>query len=131
MTALHEILYTSTLAPGQPPRSVGQIVSQARSRNASRHITGLLVFDGQHFCQHIEGPRDELLRLMSRIEQDARHVDVKVVYEGRLDTRRYQRFDLGYADVEGPTGLAELPHLDGEPALARFLALRPHFDVSG
>lgn len=113
------------------PNIVGQIVGQARVRNAGRDITGLLVFDGLNFCQHIEGPRNELTRLMDRIGQDTRHGDVRVVYEGALAERRYQRFDLGYADVDGPTGVADIPQLDGAAALERFLARRPHFDVSG
>ncbi|AMM23988.1 BLUF domain-containing protein [Variovorax sp. PAMC 28711] len=131
MTELHEILYFSTLAPGQKPTVVGQIVSQARARNAGHDVTGLLVFDGQYFCQHIEGPRDQLSRLMDRIGHDARHCDIRVVYEGALAERRYQRFDMGFADVEGPTGVADLHRLDGAAALEHFLARRPHFDVSG
>ncbi len=131
MTEFHEILYFSTLSPGQIPTVVGQIVSQARARNAGHGITGLLIFDGQNFCQHIEGPRGELLRLMDRIGHDSRHSDIRVVHEGPLNERRYERFDMGFADVEGPTNMADLKTLDGAAALERFLALRPHFDVSG
>lgn len=128
---LQEILYCSTLAPDQTPRVVGQIVSEARARNAERGITGLLVFDGVHFCQHIEGPTREVLRLLDRILVDVRHTAVRVIHEGRLAARRYHRFDMGFAEVEGPEGLTELPRLDGAAALSRFLALRPHFDISG
>lgn len=131
MTELHEILYCSTLAPEQQPNVVGQIVSEARAKNAKRDITGLLVFDGLHFCQQLEGPRDPLVRLMDRIGRDSRHQDIRVVYEGSLNERRYRRFDLGYADVEGPASMADLQVLDGAAALERFLALRPHFDISG
>ena len=131
MTELHEILYINTLAPDQTPNVVGQIVSQARARNAQYGITGLLVFDGLQFCQHFEGPTRDVLYLADRLTQDARHTDVRVLHEGVLEARRYQRFDMGFAEVEGPDGLADLPQLDGEAALARFLAMRPRFDISG
>ncbi|RYF68243.1 MAG: BLUF domain-containing protein, partial [Comamonadaceae bacterium] len=69
---IHEILYCSQLAPGQSPGIVGNIVTQARARNAERGITGLLVFDGHNFCQHLEGPSNILVRLMNRIGEDPR-----------------------------------------------------------
>jgi len=130
MTRLHEILYCSVLAPDLEPDAVGKIVGQARARNAAREISGLLVFDGQRFCQHIEGPQRELLSLMNAIGEDRRHTDIRVVYEGTLDARRYQRFDMGYADIEGPNTLSTMQSLDGAEALAHFLALRPRFDIN-
>lgn len=131
MTQLHEILYCSVLAPGLAPNVVGRIVAQSRARNAAREISGLLVFDGQRFCQHLEGPQRQVLQLLNTIGDDQRHTDVRVIYEGALDARRYQRFDMGYADIEGPNTMSDLQDLDGAEALAHFLALRRCFDVSG
>lgn len=129
--AFLELLYVSVLAPHQRPTVVGQIVAQARARNAERGITGLLVFDGLHFCQHIEGPPEALRPLMERIRLDARHSDVQVLYEGSRDERRYHRFDLGFAQSDEPDDMAGIHALEGQAALERFLALRPSFDVSG
>ncbi len=131
MIDLHEILYCSLLAPQQPPTVVGQIVAQARARNAADQITGLLVFDGMRFCQHFEGPSRQVLRLMSRLEADPRHTQIRVVHEGALAQRRYQRFDLGLAQPEESDDLAEVEKVDGIEALRRFLALRPRFDIAG
>lgn len=128
---LLELLYFSVLAPHQRPTVVGQIVAQARARNAERGITGLLVFDGMHFCQHIEGPADAVAPLMARILQDPRHDEVRVVYESAREARRYLRFDLGFAQSDGPDDMAGIRALDGVAALERFLALRPGFDING
>lgn len=118
------------MAPDQPTTVVSKIVGRARTRNAERQITGLLVFDGMHFCQHIEGPRDAVIRLMDAIEGDTRHRQVRVVYEGALAQRRYRSFDMGFVATEDADELASLRQLDGEPALARFLALLPRFDLN-
>jgi hypothetical protein len=133
MTQLHEILYCSVLAADQPPTAVGQIVTQARARNAEDGITGLLVFDGMRFCQHVEGPRKQVLRLLHRIESDPRHVQIRVVYEGALAQRRYERFEMGLAEVDedNDDDLGAIHQLDGAEALTRFLALRPRFDIAG
>jgi hypothetical protein len=125
---LHEILYCSTLAEGLSPAIVGAIVAHARARNAERGITGLLVFDGYRFCQHFEGPRHATVKLMDRIGEDPRHTHVRVVYEGPLARRRYPRFEMGLTDADD--SFPDLAQLDGVDALARFLRLRPGFDIS-
>lgn len=131
MSDLQEILYCSVLSPSEPPLTVGQIVAQARMRNAQRGITGLLVFDGSRFCQHLEGPSEAVEALMARIAHDTRHSDIRILYSGRRPERRYQRFDLGFAQSEEPDDMAGVHELRGTEALERFLALRPGFDVNG
>lgn len=131
MSELQEILYCSVLSPDEPPRVVGQIVAQARARNSQRGITGLLIFDGSRFCQHLEGPADAVDALMRRIAHDSRHSDVRVLYSGQRTDRRYKRFDLGFAQSEDPDDMAGVHELRGAEALERFLALRPGFDVNG
>lgn len=128
---LHEILYCSMLTQSLPPQTVGQIVSRARTQNARHNITGLLVFDGMRFCQHLEGPADAVDELMKRIKEDPRHVDVKVVYEAPLSVRRYSGFGMGLAECEGPHLMAGVHALQGEAALRHFLALVPSFDING
>ena len=61
---LYEFLYWSQLADSQSPTAIGQILARARPFNAANGITGLLVFDGQRFCQHLEGPAVALESLM-------------------------------------------------------------------
>lgn len=129
--ALSEILYCSELAPDLPPDTVASIVARARVRNGELGITGLLVFGGQRFCQHIEGPPDALRSLMDRIARDPRHVDVRVAWQGELAARRYSGFRLGLAESEGPDLMAGVHALDGEVALKHFLALRRSFDING
>lgn len=131
MAEFHEFLYCSVLAPDQPVSSASNILVQARSLNAQRQITGLLVFDGMRFCQHIEGPRVQVQDLMERIARDVRHIQVQIIYQGALAQRRYTRFDMGFAEPDEPDAIADLHLLDGPAALARFIALRPRFDISG
>ncbi|MDM0068806.1 BLUF domain-containing protein [Variovorax sp. J31P207] len=131
MPELEEILYCSLLAPDQPTHVVGRIVTQARSRNASAGITGLLVFDGMRFCQHFEGPVAPVRALLARLKADPRHTELRVLHQGSLAARRYQRFEMGLAEVEFQDDLADIAQLQGDQALQRFIALRPRFDIGG
>jgi hypothetical protein len=123
-TALYEVLYVSTLAPDQPLQVVDEIAAHARPVNAAMDITGLLIFDGQRFCQQLEGPQKAVLKLMERIRDDTRHVNVEVVHHGLLEARRFQEFSLAFSTVEDEEALARMEQLDGHAALAAFDVLR-------
>lgn len=128
---LHEVLYLSTLAPGAPLKVIADIASRARKANEAAGITGLLVFDGMQFCQHIEGPRKAVLALTERIRQDPRHVDVDILHHGPLAQRRFRHFGLAYTAVEDVDVLARLRDAGAEAALAQFLALVSTLDLDG
>jgi hypothetical protein len=64
---LYELLYTSEMALEESPTCVASIIRVSRANNELVSITGLLVFDGLHFCQYLEGPRDAVLRLADKI----------------------------------------------------------------
>lgn len=120
VAALYEVLYVSTLAPEQPLSMVAEIAGRARQVNGELDITGLLIFDGQRFCQQLEGPKKVVLKLIERIRNDPRHVNVEVLHHGPLAGRRFQNFSLAFSTVEDVDALARLEQLDGDAALAAF-----------
>ena len=127
---LHEFLYCSLLAPEEQVAVVPQILAQARACNARLGVTGVLVFDGQRFCQHLEGPAHATKALMSRIAADARHTRLQLLYSADLVARRHESFAMGYAQPEDGDLIAALAERSGPAALRDFLALRPRLDLS-
>ncbi|ART54260.1 blue light sensor protein [Acidovorax carolinensis] len=123
-SALYEVLYVSTLAPTQPLSVVAQIAGRARLVNAELDITGLLIFDGQRFCQQLEGPQNAVLKLIERIRNDPRHINVEVLHNGPLAHRRFLQFSLAFSTVEDVDALARMETLDGDAALAAFDTVR-------
>ena len=121
--AIYEVLYVSTLAPDQPLSVVADIAKRARINNAQLNVTGLLIFDGQRFCQQLEGAKKAVLKLIEIIRNDPRHVNVEVLHHGPLAGRRFHHFDLAFSTVEDVDALARMETLDGEAALAAFGAV--------
>ena len=119
-STLYEVLYVSQLAPGQPPGVVAEIAAPARLANAALDITGLLIFDGSRFCQQLEGPKKAVLKLIERIRNDPRHVNVEIVHNGPLAGRRFQQFSLAFSTLEDVDALARMERLDGQAAVAAF-----------
>ncbi|MGV8803725.1 MAG: BLUF domain-containing protein [Polaromonas sp.] len=128
-SSLHEILYCSTLAEQAPIRVVADIAGKARSANPQRGITGLLIFDGQNFCQQLEGDASVLTALMERICGDPRHTDITVLHQGPLASRRFKHFSLGYTPVEDVEALERLQRLRGESAVEAFVGLLQSLDL--
>ena len=124
LTTLYEVLYVSQLAPDTPVSAVASIAGHARAANTQRGLTGLLVFDGQRFCQQLEGTQKNVLSAMARICQDGRHREVSVVHQGPLAARRFSSFSLAFSEMEEGDLLEQLEQLDGAAALQAFEALR-------
>lgn len=126
---LHEVIYVSTIAADAPLSVVADIAGKARIANEALHITGLLIFDGMHFCQQLEGNQKDVLALIERIQKDPRHSHMTVVYQGPLQERRFERFCLGYTYVADEDVLAQLALLNGQAVIDAFLALHPTLDL--
>ena len=125
----HEFLYVSKLAADSPIRVVADIAARSRSANQRRGITGLLIFDGMHFCQQFEGSGAEVAALMERIRQDPRHTDVAILHQGPLAERRFRRWSLGYTSVEDVEALARLERLRGQAAVEAFTGMVAGLDL--
>lgn len=128
-TALHEIIYVSTLADDAPIRVVADIATKSRITNRALNVTGLLVFDGVNFCQQLEGGAQALEELLARIRQDPRHTQFTVLHHGPLDKRRFWNFSLGYTSAEDVEALERLRQLHGQAAVDAFLELLSGLDV--
>ena len=127
---LARLLYISDLSPGTRATEVSRIVGSSRRRNAKDSITGLLIFDGDRFCQYVEGPPAAVAALNDRLDHDARHVRMEVLLEGPFaGPRRFSDWRLGYVDVVDADELGAMRGLDGDAAMAAFEQLLPLLDV--
>jgi hypothetical protein len=73
---LYNLVYCSRAAEGVDDADVNRIVESAQRWNPVFGITGLLVFGGGIFFQWLEGPRENVLHLMSLLKADPRHESV-------------------------------------------------------
>ena len=125
----YEILYMSELSPATSLTGVAEILAQARNQNKLLGITGLLLFDGQHFIQVLEGHHESVAAVMSRIENDDRHFGVNRLHESFMPQRQFQCFGTGYWYVEDVSRVLHLGKLRGRAAMAELRSHRVEFDV--
>jgi hypothetical protein len=75
---LSQYLYIST-APTLSRDAVDAILDTSARNNPARGITGLLLYNGRNFLQLLEGDGEELVSLMLKITEDARHSGITVL----------------------------------------------------
>ena len=75
---LSQYLYIST-APTLSRDAVDAILDTSARNNPARGITGLLLYNGRNFLQLLEGDEEELVSLMLKITEDARHSGITVL----------------------------------------------------
>lgn len=113
-----QLLYVSRLAPACTWEVVKEIVAAARRNNPSFGVTGALLFDGERFCQLIEGDEPAVRRLMDNIARDPRHTDLRLLFTGRSPSGPCtQRWVSGYCDAH------ELEVFDTTPSPGEGIAL--------
>lgn len=96
-----QLLYVSHLAADCDFSVVKEIVEVARRSNPALGITGALLFDGERFCQLLEGGEAEVRGLMDRIAADARHTRVRVLHAAQTSAGLVmQRWASGYCDAQ-------------------------------
>lgn len=127
---LYQVLYLSQLAPGVGVGVVKDIFQVSRARNPVLGVTGVLLFDGERFCQLLEGPTATLDPLLAQIERDARHRQVRVLHRGVRDAVPMRGWRTGYCgsvdDLDAFDG--ETP-LDGPPAVTALQDLARGLDL--
>lgn len=68
-----QITYLSTARPELPARAIDDILLLSRRNNQTADVTGLLLYDGYHFLQAIEGEAMAVQAAFERVKADSRH----------------------------------------------------------
>lgn len=98
MNDLHlvSLVYTSTAVNPFDAVELDELLEHARRFNDEHAISGILLYRDGRFIQVIEGPDDEVHDLMARIEADARHEQVRILFTEPIDRRRFAEWTMGY-----------------------------------
>ena len=100
MNRIFQFAYISESAPGTSASDVESIVHKARTCNASRSITGLLIYNAGHYMQFLEGPQEATRACFEKVRQDRRHHTVHPFFEGSADTRAFEAWTMAYRNFE-------------------------------
>lgn len=93
---LIQLIYASTATEPVTQEMVEAIMKVARVRNDLRDLTGVLVFDHQHFLQVLEGDRQSVNQLLAKLMSDPRHRNVTLIACREIQNRSYAAWSMGF-----------------------------------
>lgn len=93
------LVYRSHVSEHVQSASLAGLVTQASFKNELSGITGILLFDGTHFFQLLEGPEDAVDALYDTISQDSRHHNVVELMRDYAHSRRFGNVGMELFDL--------------------------------
>jgi len=91
---LKSLTYTSLAGLDIEAPDLESIHRTARELNALEGITGLLIFNGTHFLQVIEGDPQAIDDLVERLRRDPRHSSVEIRDEHQIEQRSFPDWSM-------------------------------------
>ncbi|MEO3988662.1 diguanylate phosphodiesterase [Pseudocitrobacter cyperus] len=96
---LTTIIYRSHLCHEVPVKALEGMVAAANIRNSNQNVTGILLFNGTHFFQLLEGPDENVRRIYSDIAKDKRHYNLVELLCDHGPTRRFGNVGMELFDL--------------------------------
>lgn len=95
-----ELVYVSHAIERFSADQISGLLSVARSNNAKKGITGLLLYDGMGtFMQALEGEEEHITALLDKIKKDSRHRRVNILWRGPITTRGFADWKMGFSKM--------------------------------
>ncbi len=94
------VTYTSLARLDLQEADLEDIHRTAREQNALDGITGLLVFNGTHFLQIVEGSEGAIEDLIDRLRKDPRHTGFEVRDRRKVGARSFPDWSMELVRVK-------------------------------
>lgn len=91
---LKSLTYTSLAELDLESSDLEAIHRTARELNALDGITGLLIFNGTHFLQIVEGDEAAVADLVARLRRDRRHSSLEIRDEREIGERSFPDWSM-------------------------------------
>lgn len=122
---LSNVVYRSRAVRSLSPAQLHDLTCTSQARNGREAITGLMLYDDQHFYQWLEGPPASVDRVMSSIRNDVRHTDIRIVRDQPAERRAFGDWSMKLA-APGPVAAMLSPDvIEPPPEIVDTLRIRP------
>jgi EAL domain-containing protein (putative c-di-GMP-specific phosphodiesterase class I) len=91
---LYQLIYKSDASAALDIKLLNQFKRQIQESNYRKEVTGLLLFDGVHFLQVLEGRKTQLQRLYDAICNDPRHANVTLLLMEPIPAREFDQWSM-------------------------------------
>ena len=100
MTQLIHCIYASTAESTFSESDIPALLTQARTANAERAITGMLLYIDGGFFQVLEGDLDAIDEVYRRILRDPRHSRITLIIREPIAARAFSEWTMGFCTID-------------------------------
>lgn len=132
----HELLFTSKAVKELTPQDLIHIHNQGARNNLKNDITGLLLYHNGEFVHLMEGEKQKVQDMCSKILLDKRHTDISLLLQDTTKRKYFENWSIAFQhfeeiDTTQLSNYMKLPDLDhylsslrqASPAKSMFLFL--------
>lgn len=105
---MHQIAYISSAAANIGKSDIEDILATAKSENAKRGVTGILLATDEAFFQVLEGQQDDVDEAFQHICHDHRHTGVIILLSSDIQERDFPGWAMGYHETDPNDGPGQL-----------------------
>lgn len=102
---MYRLMYMSTANKDFSTKELEILLKNAKKSNEERNITGLLVVKGRTFLQCLEGKKEDVLSIYSKIKSDPRHKDIVDLVEEKATERYFPDWSMGFKNIKNLTNI--------------------------
>ena len=96
---LTTIIYRSHICDNVSAQVLEEMVAAANEKNGQANVTGILLFNGTHFFQLLEGPEESVQAIYRHICRDDRHYNVVELLCDYAPSRRFGKSGMELFDL--------------------------------
>lgn len=103
---LYRLVYMSTANNLFSESQLEDLLEISKKNNKEINVTGLLLTKGKTFIQCLEGQKQDVEYIYSKIKKDDRHHDVVELVEETIFERIFNDWSMGYRNIELLTSIS-------------------------
>jgi len=95
MATVRQVIYINKATDNFSASDLRELVESAARNNKKRDITGALLFTDGCFIQVIEGGERPMKELLSKLDSDPRHYDIRIISDHLDESRYFSDWSMG------------------------------------
>ncbi|UCA57688.1 MULTISPECIES: BLUF domain-containing protein [Aequorivita] len=104
----HTICYLSKQAETLENPELEKLFEFIVNMNPSLDITGALLYNNNFFLQVLEGSKNTVKELFSKIRKDKRHTDVLMIFDQQIENRIFQNYEANFSILKTESDIKSL-----------------------
>lgn len=93
---LFQLTYQSKAVSSLDENDLNAILESATKNNSTYNITGCLVYYNGNFVQILEGNKNDVHLIYSKIIEDNRHHSIELLWECKSEQRFFKDWNMGF-----------------------------------